>query len=116
MAIAKLNEAMLYNMGFDRPAIDALRHLLRQVGGEVGAPTLPEVSNEAKEALDEVDGISQAPATYPPMSHNVGLDDLYPPVQQAQQIEFLETQVRSLAEQLVAVSRRLRDIEQGASL
>lgn len=131
MAIAKLNEAMLYNMGFDRVAIDALRHLLTQVGGEIGAPTLPSVVDQVNVVVNQIDGIDQAPMPYVPPASSTSAEELRPPVQQfaqveqldqqprfeqAQQMEFIETQVRSLAEQLVSVSRRLRDIEQGASL
>lgn len=131
MAIAKLNEAMLYNMGFDRVAIDALRHLLNQVGGEIGAQTLPEVVRQVDIVVTQIDGIDQAPLPYMPPVSSPSSEELKPPSQQfaqveqldqqprfehTQQMEFLETQVRSLAEQLVSVSRRLRDIEQGASL
>lgn len=131
MAIAKLNEAMLFNMGFDRVAIDALRHLLKQVGNETDATTLPAIVEQVSIVRNQIDGIDQAPiiqsaSTAALGNENVGPPvqpfiqseqlDQRPPVEMAQQVEFLETQVRSLAEQVVAVSRRLRDIEQGASL
>ena len=131
MAIAKLNEAMLFNMGFDRVAIDALRHLLKQVGNETDATTLPAIVEQVSEVRNQVDGIDQAPVIQPSSATASSDENVRPPVQpfiqaeqldqrppteMAQQVEFLETQVRSLAEQVVALSRRLRDIEQGASL
>lgn len=40
--IVKLNESVLFAMGFDRASVEALRHFLRQVGSAVGGTTLPE--------------------------------------------------------------------------
>lgn len=115
MAIAKLNEAMLFQMGFDRVAIDALRHLINQVGDVVGAPTLPQVAQQVVTVVEQVDLVDQSPYHQPPQDPLEGFTQS-PVFDMAIQIEFVETQVRSLAEQVVAVSRRLRDIEQGASL
>ena len=42
MTIAKIDERALYAMGWDRVTVEALRHILRQAGNELGAVTLPE--------------------------------------------------------------------------
>jgi hypothetical protein len=47
MSAIKLNEAALLAAGFDRATVQALRHLVRQVGPEVGATTLPQVAETA---------------------------------------------------------------------
>lgn len=43
MTIAKFNERELLALGLDRQAVAALRHVLQQVGTEVGGQTLPAV-------------------------------------------------------------------------
>lgn len=51
MTIAKFNERMLLDSGLGRQEVATLRHLLQQVGNQIGAPTLPYVVNKA-EILD----------------------------------------------------------------
>ena len=43
MSIAKLDEGVLLAFGLDRVTVQALRHVLTQVGMETGGMTLPEV-------------------------------------------------------------------------
>jgi len=43
MSIAKLDEGVLLSFGLDRVTVQALRHVLTQVGTEAGGMTLPEV-------------------------------------------------------------------------
>lgn len=131
MAVVKLNEAMLFQMGFDRVAIDALRHLYTQVGSEVGAPTLPEVSEQVETIIQTVDSLDLAPPAYsyaspasiaesnsaPPAYDQVQQQgDQSPPHITAQAIENLETQVRSAQEQITSLQRRINDLEQGVIL
>ena len=136
MAVVKLNEAMLFQMGFDRVAIDALRHLYRQVGTEVGAPTLPEVAEGVTTIIEKVDYLD---LSSPSQSHDFALsavsaissdfgsmppsyqqpdaqDSQYPPVVQEAVIEYLETQIRSAQEQITILERRINDLEQGVTL
>lgn len=131
MAVVKLNEAMLFQMGFDRVAIDALRHLYTQVGNEVGAPTLPEVSQQVVTIIQTVDSLDLAPPAYPyaPLNDIVESNSAPPAYDQAQQqgdqsppyithqqAENLETQIRSAQEELAILRRRINDLEQGVTL
>lgn len=44
MSIARIDEAALLAFGMDRQTVAALRHMIRQVGPEVGATNLPTVA------------------------------------------------------------------------
>lgn len=46
MTIARFNEGALLAAGFDRQTVAVLRHLLQQVGTEVGGQTLPQVTDQ----------------------------------------------------------------------
>lgn len=136
MAVVKLNEAMLFQMGFDRVAIDALRHLYTQVGNEVGAPTLPQIVDNVVTVIEKVEYLDLSPpsqsqdfassgvlaistdlGSYPPSYQQPDAQDLQsPPVSQDQAIEYLETQIRSALEQIDILQRRINDLEQGAIL
>jgi len=133
MAIVKLNEAMLFQMGFDRVAIDALRHLYTQVGTEVGAPTLPQVVEGVTTVIERVDYLDVSPpaqsqdivvatvssdfGSLPPNCQQPAAQDSQsPPISQEQTIEYLETQIRSAQEQITILERRINDLEQGVTL
>ena len=70
--IVKLNEQALYALGFDRAGVEALRHLLRQVGAEAGSTTLPDVA-QAQESLLVLDAFNAAPKT----QQDVGIDSVF---------------------------------------
>lgn len=135
MAVVKLNEAMLFQMGFDRVAIDALRHLYTQVGTEVGAPTLPEVAAGVVTIIEKVEYLDLSPPSQsqsqevvvaavssdfgsmpPPYQQAEAQDPQSPPVSHEQAIEYLETQIRSAQEQITILERRINDLEQGTIL
>jgi hypothetical protein len=135
MAVVKLNEAMLFQMGFDRVAIDALRHLYTQVGSEVGAPTLPQVVEGVTTIIEKVDYLDLSPpsqsqsqdvvvaavssdfGSMPPPYQQAEMQDLQsPPASQERAIEYLETQIRGALEQITILERRINDLEQGAIL
>ena len=138
MAVVKLNEAMLFQMGFDRVAIDALRHLYTQVGTEVGAPTLPEIVGEVVTVIEKVEYLDLSPPSQSPsqdvlvaaVSSDFGSsppsyqhpdaqdaqDPQSPPASQEQAIEYLDTQIRSALEQITILQRKINDLEQGAIL
>jgi len=136
MAVVKLNEAMLFQMGFDRVAIDALRHLYTQVGTEVGAPTLPEIVGEVVTVIEKVEyldlsppsqsqdfsasgvfGISSDFGSLPPSYQPSEAQDWQPPpITQEAPIEYLETQIRGALEQIAALERKINDLEQGTIL
>lgn len=114
MAVVKLNEAMLFQMGFDRVAIDALRHLYTQVGSEIGAPTLPQVSEQVVTVTEKIDYLDLSPPYQDPFPSTNG--DQAPPRIDAQAVEYLETQVRSMQEEISILRVKINDLEQGAIL
>lgn len=114
MAVVKLNEAMLFQMGFDRVAIDALRHLYTQVGSEVGAPTLPQITEQVVTVIQTVDYLDLSPPNYEPQKDS-GVD-LAPPVIDQKSSEMVETQIGSMQEQIAILQRRINDLEQGTIL
>lgn len=131
MAVVKLNEAMLFQMGFDRVAIDALRHLYTQVGNEVGAPTLPQVTQQVVTVIQTVDSLDLAPPAYPyvqtsDIAESNSAPPAYDPLQQQgdqsppyithQAAEYIETQIRSAQEEIAILRRKINDLEQGAIL
>lgn len=135
MAVVKLNEAMLFQMGFDRVAIDALRHLYTQVGNEVGAPTLPQIVDNVVTVIEKVEYLDLSPPSQsqsqevavatissdfgssPPSYQQLEAQDLQsPPASQERAIEYLETQIRSAQEQISILERRINDLEQGTIL
>lgn len=136
MAVVKLNEAMLFQMGFDRVAIDALRHLYTQVGNEVGAPTLPQIVDNVVTVIEKVEYLDLSPPSQsqdfassgvlaistdfgsspPSYQQPDAQDSQSPPVSQDQAIEYLETQIRSALEQIDILQRKINDLEQGAIL
>ena len=135
MAVVKLNEAMLFQMGFDRVAIDALRHLYTQIGNEVGAPTLPQVVNNVVTVIEKVEYLDLSPPSQsqsqdvavstlssdfgsmpPPCQHAEAQNFQSPPASQEQAIEYLDTQIRSALEQITILERRINDLEQGTIL
>lgn len=136
MAVVKLNEAMLFQMGFDRVAIDALRHLYTQVGSEVGAPTLPQVVEGVTTIIEKVEYLDLSPPSQsqdvaassvlaissdfgsspPSYQQTDAQDSQSPPASQERAIEYLETQIRSALEQITILERRINDLEQGAIL
>lgn len=135
MAVVKLNESMLFQMGFDRVAIDALRHLYTQVGTEVGAPTLPQIVEGVTTIIEKVEYLDLSPpsqsqsqdvamaavssdfGSIPPSCQQAEAQDPQsPPVIQEPAIEYLETQIRSALEQITILERKINDLEQGAIL
>ncbi len=58
MALVKINEAALYAAGFDRVFVEIMRHLVRQVGNEVGGVTLPQAAGTADTLSPIVNGLT----------------------------------------------------------
>ena len=120
MSIVRLNEAALYAMGMDRVTVNALTHFIRQIGAEEGGPTLPQVVDQVDSldtafasapqpsmALDPADW--QAPAPAAPQAQ----DDPAPLAVMAALVESLQTEVRSLAEQLAVARAEINEVKQG---
>lgn len=114
MAVVKLNEAMLFQMGFDRVAIDALRHLYTQVGSEVGGPTLPQVAEQVDTVIQIVDYLDLSPSSQDSLP--ISNQDQSPPPIETQNIEYIETQIRSMQEEISVLRGKINDLEQGAIL
>ena len=131
MAVVKLNEAMLFQMGFDRVAIDALRHLYTQVGSEVGAPTLPQVVGQVSSIIETVAVLDLAPPVYPPAAATDTAEsgsspptydqspqqgDQSPPYITLQAEAYFEAQIASMREEIFILRGKINDLEQGAIL
>lgn len=46
MSMVRIDEAMLYALGFDRVFVDAMRHVVKQVGVETNGVTLPDLATQ----------------------------------------------------------------------
>lgn len=143
MSITKLNESSLLALGMDRPTVKALTHLLKQVGSELNAETLPEVAAQAgttaatlqsiaidlANAIESLSLLSTLPTTEPmqPLDNLAPLSlaepmqmqmqgDQSPVVQLVQAVEVLQTEVRQIAEQQVLLMTLINEIQQGTML
>lgn len=58
MSIIKINAAALAAAGFDRSFIEAMRHLVRQVGAETDAITLPQIAGNTELLTPVVAGLT----------------------------------------------------------
>lgn len=120
MSIVRLNEAALYAMGMDRVTVNALTHFIRQIGAEEGGHTLPQVADQ----VDNLDlafasapqpGVTLDPADWqaPVPAMPQGPDDQAPLAVMAALVESLQTEVRSLAEQLAVARAEINEVKQG---
>lgn len=141
MSITKLNESSLLALGMDRPTVKALTHLLKQVGSELNAETLPEVAAQAgttaatlqsiaidlANAIESLSLLSTLPTAEPmsmpgnlaPLSPAEPMQmqgDQSPVVQLVQAVEVLQTEVRQIAEQQVLLMTLINEIQQGTML
>lgn len=106
----QISENTLFNAGFDRPTVEALRHVLNAVGNTSDTTTLPEAGASIDSLNIGLAALTLTPATVPPLPYP---DDLAPIAQLVLQNEFLQTEVRQLAEQVAALTTRINDLEQG---
>jgi len=111
MPVYKLNESALYQLGFDRVAIDAFRHLLNQVGNNADTETLAALIVRVNELFGQVQGGSEAPPT-PELMPQQG-DQAPTPQAMIAAVEYLEAQLQALREVVTLQSRRINDLEQG---
>jgi hypothetical protein len=99
MSVVKLEISGLLALGFDRVQADALLHMLRQIGAETGALSLPEIA-----ALKAIDGdISPAQAELAELRRRVD--------QLAGQVESMAASAAQLAE----LAKRAQTIEIAAA-
>jgi hypothetical protein len=57
VSIVKISESALLAAGFDRVFVDAVRHLVRQVGPETGGTTLPQLTEQTSALVPIVDNL-----------------------------------------------------------
>lgn len=99
----QISENTLFNAGLDRPTVEALRHLLNKVGNQADTPSLPD-------AVIGIESLEVGPVFLEPLQLP---DDLTPAMQPLEPVEFLQAEVRQLAELVAELTNRIHDIEQG---
>lgn len=96
---------------------------IRQGGAE--APTMTETTTNIINLTQVVDDQMLAPASVffaadddvsPPITATLASDDFTPPVALIDAVEFLQTEVRALAEQLAAARNEIQELKQGTML
>jgi hypothetical protein len=97
--IVKLNESALFAMGFDRAAVEALRHFLRQVGSAIGGTTLPDAV-AAQEHL-QIEAVFNNPKSTQ--------QDVWPDVEQ-QTLPDHGAAIAELAQQVAQLSRQMASL------
>lgn len=116
MSIIKFNEAAAQAAGWPKDVINTVRHLVASVGSHLGQMTLPEVAAGLGEMsltpLAHAHPLPDDPLT-PSYCAPIFDDDLSPVAQQAQQIEFLQTEVRQQGEQIAVLMQQINDLKQG---
>lgn len=101
--VYRFSEDVLFNVGFDRPSVEALRHVMSKVGNTPSTTSLPD-------AVTEIESFAISP---PALELVAPQGDLTPAYQPGEQVAFLLTEVRQLAELVAALTTRIHDIEQG---
>jgi hypothetical protein len=64
MTVARINERLLQQLGFDRTTIEALRHLMEKVGGEIGSSLVISVNDKSGVVVLTTDDIDEGAAQY----------------------------------------------------
>lgn len=113
---AKLNPADL-ERALGRGNAAAFLHMERQIGVIVGATTLPEAVEQIETNLPAIEALQAQMTEQQTVTadHDTQLGALPPHVETPRE-EYLETQVRSLAETIAALTKRLEALEQGTTL
>lgn len=114
--IIKFNEAAALNAGWPKDLVNTIRHLVASVGNQLGQTTLPEVAAGMGD-------IALAPLPAEPLPFDdpltpaycapLPVDDLAPVQQALQQVEYLQTEVRQMAEQIAFLQQQINDLNQG---
>lgn len=128
--IARINEAVLFSLGFDRVTVEALRNIVRVTGSESDSPTVPEVVKQVdgtalavdtlRTHLEAVKSVLEAlqfvPEPIQPDLSGIESAALAPLARMVEIVEHLDTEVRQIAEQQAAMARQIQDIQQGIPL
>lgn len=139
MSSVKLNESALLALGFDPATVQALRHVLRQVGLQTGGITLPEVAGQADTLTPIVTNLGivltaalaniaelQAEDTNLPAPDNAilrRLDDLQADIERAsllnadlrRTVDDLASEVQALTIGNTTLQRRIDTLENGVN-
>ena len=114
--IIKFNEGAALKAGWPKDIVNTIRHLVAVVGSQLGQMTLPEAAEELEQikfsppavpAMPFSDPLTPAYCPPPPV------DDLTPALQPLSAIEYLQTEMRQMAEQIAFLSRQINDLNQG---
>lgn len=114
--IIKFNEAAALKAGWPKDLVNTVRHLVASVGNQVGQISLPEVAASLVEAnLQPVTSeivMPDDPLT-PAHAAHIPVDDVTPTPQSLAQIEYLQTEVRQMGEQIASLQQQIYDLNQG---
>lgn len=116
--ITKLNESALLSLGMDLPTVKALSNIIRVTGNMTDSETVPEVSikvDETKEMVallkaqviviqNAISIIESIPAAIPQDESLTQALAIMPVTQMPNQVEYLQTEVRQIAEQLAQIT------------
>lgn len=114
MTTIRLNERALQAAGLDRVTVEALRHLVRQVGEQVGAVTLPEVAEQTDVLNPVIVALQLADAAIRAQAAILEAEQsnlVQPDRQLWQQIEDLAAEVHDLRLTNTALQQRIDDLE-----
>lgn len=114
--IIKFNENAALKAGWPKDVVNTVRHLVASVGNQVGQLSLPE-------AVEILEQLKFAPLAVPVLPFSdpltpayfqpIPADDVTPIAQTLAQVEYLQTEVRQMAEQIAVLQQQINDLNQG---
>ncbi|WP_035819857.1 hypothetical protein [Janthinobacterium sp. RA13] len=111
MSIVKISESALLAAGFDRVFVDAVRHLVRQVGSETGGTTLPQLTEQTSALVPIVDNLVILVAAAQVMLSILEVEQDNLPPSNNDLLRRLDDQQAALERSDIALSGLLRTID-----
>lgn len=111
MSIVKISESALLAAGFDRVFVDAVRHLVRQVGSETGGTTLPQLTEQTSALVPIVDNLVILVAAAQVMLSILEVEQDNLPPSNNELLRRLDDQQTALERSDIALSGLLRTID-----
>lgn len=111
MSIVKISESALLAAGFDRVFVDAVRHLVRQVGSETGGTTLPQLTEQTSALVPIVDNLVILVAAVQVMLSILEVEQDNLPLSNNELVRRLDDQQSALERSDIALSGLLRTID-----
>lgn len=111
MSIVKISESALLAAGFDRVFVDAVRHLVRQVGSETGGTTLPQLTEQTSALVPIVDNLVILVAAAQVMLSILEVEQDNLPPSNNDLLRRLDDQQTALERSDIALSGLLRTID-----